>query len=90
VVLEKGDQRVATATIKGQTTIPKSVRERLHLKPGDRVEFVIQDDGTALMVPATLTLDQLRASIPNPHRALTLEQMDDAIRQHASVRSRRR
>ena len=27
----------ATITVKGQTTIPKSVRDRLHLSPGDRV-----------------------------------------------------
>ncbi|MDP8956942.1 MAG: AbrB/MazE/SpoVT family DNA-binding domain-containing protein, partial [Actinomycetota bacterium] len=29
----------ATVTSKGQITIPKSVRERLHLKTGDRVWF---------------------------------------------------
>jgi antitoxin PrlF len=60
----------AMITTKGQTTIPKSVLERLHLKPGDRVEFVVRDDGTALMVPATLTLAQLKASIPPPPRSL--------------------
>lgn len=80
----------ATITSKGQTTIPKSVRDRLHLEPGDRVEFVVQDDGTALMVPATLTLDQLKAAIPPPPRALTLEDMEDAIRRHAIERAQRR
>ncbi|MBM3943529.1 MAG: AbrB/MazE/SpoVT family DNA-binding domain-containing protein [SAR202 cluster bacterium] len=32
-------------TSKGQVTIPKEVRERLGLRPGDEVEF-IEEDGT--------------------------------------------
>ncbi len=43
----------ATLTSKGQLTVPKEVRERLGLHPGDRVEFRIEKDGTARMVPAT-------------------------------------
>ena len=78
---------VSTITSKGQTTIPKSVRERLHLKPGDRVEFVARDDGTALIVPATLTLEQLKASMPPPAKALTLEEIGVAVRRHAASRS---
>ena len=31
-------------TSKGQVTIPKAVRERLGLRPGDEIEFV-EDDG---------------------------------------------
>lgn len=80
----------ATITSKGQTTIPKSVRDRLNLKPGDRIEFVVQDDGTATMIPATLTLRQLRALIPKPPRSLTLDEMDQTIRQHAVARSNNR
>lgn len=80
----------ATITAKGQTTIPKSVRDRLHLGPGDRVEFIIQDDGTALMVPATLSLAELKASIPSPERALSLAEMDEAARRHAAERARQR
>ncbi len=81
---------VSTITSKGQTTIPKSVRERLHLKTGDRVEFVARDDGTALMVPATLTLDQLKASMPPATRFLSLEEIDTAVHRHAALRLRRR
>lgn len=78
----------AMITAKGQTTIPKSVRDRLHLKPGDRVEFVVQDDGTALMVPATMTLGQLKASIPAPAKALTLDEIENVIARRAVERSR--
>ena len=30
-------------TSKGQVTIPKDIRERLGLRPGDEIEFVEQD-----------------------------------------------
>lgn len=80
----------ATITTKGQTTIPKAVRDRLRLGPGDRVEFVVQDDGTALMIPATLTLEELKGVIPPPPRTLSLEEMDGVAAAHAAERARRR
>lgn len=33
------EMRVTKMTSKGQVTIPKKVRERLGVKPGDRLEF---------------------------------------------------
>jgi antitoxin PrlF len=69
----------ATITSKGQTTIPKDVRDRLDLRAGDRVEFVVRDDGTALVVPAKSRLAELKGCLPPPERALTLEQLDDAV-----------
>lgn len=40
----------STITSKGQITIPKVVRERLHLEPGDKVYFDVQDDGSVSMM----------------------------------------
>ncbi len=71
----------ATITSKGQTTIPKSVRERLRLKAGDRVEFVVQDDGTALMVPSTVRVADLEGILPAPKQAVSVEAMNRAIRE---------
>ncbi len=40
-----------TVTSKGQITIPLPVRERLGLKPGDRVQFLFED-GPSVIRPA--------------------------------------
>ena len=38
-------------TSKGQVTIPKKVREELHLQRGDKVDFILKDDGCAILQP---------------------------------------
>jgi antitoxin PrlF len=39
----------ATLTSKGQTTIPKQIRDSLNMKEGDRMTFTLLPDGTVLM-----------------------------------------
>lgn len=39
----------ATLTSKGQTTIPKEIRDSLGMKPGDRITFTLMPDGTVIM-----------------------------------------
>ena len=39
----------STLTSKGQTTIPKSIRDSLGLKVGDRMTFTLMPDGVVLM-----------------------------------------
>jgi AbrB family looped-hinge helix DNA binding protein len=39
----------STLTSKGQTTIPKHIRDSLAMKPGDRMTFTLMPDGTVLM-----------------------------------------
>ena len=39
----------ATLTSKGQTTIPKSIRDSLRIRPGDRMTFTLLPDGAVLM-----------------------------------------
>lgn len=39
----------STLTSKGQTTVPKAIRESLRLKPGDRITFTPMPDATVLM-----------------------------------------
>jgi AbrB family looped-hinge helix DNA binding protein len=39
----------ATLTSKGQTTIPKEIREGLQMKAGDRITFTLMPDGVVIM-----------------------------------------
>jgi len=39
----------ANLTVKGQVTIPKEVRERLHLKQGDKVIFEVKNSGEVVV-----------------------------------------
>lgn len=38
-----------TLTSKGQVTIPKKVRDALHLAPGNAVEFAVNDAGEVVL-----------------------------------------
>lgn len=40
----------ATVTSKGQLTIPKAVRERLNIEPGEKVVFRFDEDGGVRLV----------------------------------------
>lgn len=67
-------------TSKGQITIPKAVREALSLEVGDRVTFVIHEDGKVTVEAETVDLESLLQSV-KATRKVTLEEMDNAIRQ---------
>jgi AbrB family looped-hinge helix DNA binding protein len=72
----------ATLTSKGQTTIPKEVRERLRLQPGDRLEFVMKDD-VVILRPATRKVTDIKGFFPKPERSVSIAEMNKAIRRRA-------
>lgn len=47
---------MSTVTSKGQVTIPKRVRERLGLQPGDKVSFELDAEGYVRLVNAEAPL----------------------------------
>ena len=49
----------ATLTSKGQTTIPKEIRDSLGLQPGDRMTFTLMRDGTVVMRVKTKSVTEL-------------------------------
>ncbi|MDP2793465.1 MAG: AbrB/MazE/SpoVT family DNA-binding domain-containing protein [Sulfurisoma sp.] len=73
----------AILSSKGQITLPNPLRERLHLNSGDRVEFLLGDDGRVELMPASAPVKRLKGMVPPPAKAVTLEQMDVAIAQRA-------
>jgi antitoxin PrlF len=68
----------AAITSKGQVTIPKAIREYLHVKPGDRVKFFMHPDGSVVLLPK-LPVTALRGLLRWHGRPATLEEMDEAI-----------
>ena len=80
---------LATLTSKGQITIPKSVRDSLHLQTGDKVDFVITQNGDALLKPVTRKVDEVFGKLHDPDRKpVSVEGMDSAIRQRLQATSR--
>lgn len=76
----------STITSKGQTTLPKEIRDRLGLSPGDRIEYVVEPDGRVILLPATRHIHELKGILSHlaPKRPVTLEEMDEAIRKGAT------
>jgi antitoxin PrlF len=77
----------ATLSSKGQATIPKAVRDRLHLKPGDRFKFFFHPDGVIIL--PKIPTSKLKGMIPKRSQAVSLAQMDAAIEAGATERFRR-
>ena len=50
-----------TLTSKGQVTIPKHIRDSLHLQPGSSVEFSVNSSGEVVLQSAELTKSKRRA-----------------------------
>ena len=76
-------------TIKGQMTIPKAIREHLHLKPGDKVRFFVHPDGTVVLLP-TIPISALRGILKSRvGRPVTIEEMNEAIAAGAAGLSQR-
>ena len=78
----------ATLSSKGQATIPKAVRERLEIKPGDRFKFFFHPDGVIIL--PKISTARLKGMIPKPARPVSAEQIDRAIEEGATERFRRR
>jgi len=69
----------ATITSKGQITLPKALREHLHLAAGDRVEFILEDNNVVRMVPRTTSVTRLKGMLPTPKQPVSLDEMAEAI-----------
>ena len=76
-----------TITSKGQVTVPKPIRDKLHLEPGDKIDFMLEEDGGVRVVPVTASVTQLKGMVPKPELPVSLAEMDEAI---AKVATRKR
>lgn len=66
----------STLTSKGQTTVPKAIRESLRLKSGDRITFTLMPDRTVLMRVKNKSVMSLAGSLRRRGRkALPVEEL---------------
>jgi AbrB family looped-hinge helix DNA binding protein len=73
---------VSTLTTKGQVTIPKEVRDHLHLKDHDRVAFVLEANGTVrLTVPQYPTVASLVGAAGSLKQPMSWEEMREIARE---------
>jgi antitoxin PrlF len=69
----------AAVTSKGQITIPIEVREKLGIKPGDRVRFVENEKGEIVLKPKTGSIMDLRGIVKWTGKPVTIEEMNETI-----------
>jgi antitoxin PrlF len=77
----------STISSKGQVTIPKAIRMRMHLKVGDRLRFVVEADGSVRLAAATRDVSTLRDILPRPKRRASVDDMQSVIRRRAAKRA---
>ena len=75
----------SSITSKGQTTLPKSVREALGVAPGDRVRYVIFDNNEVRMIPIR-SLSRLFGALRHEGPTVTLPEMERAVADGANDR----
>lgn len=71
----------ATITTKGQTTIPKEIRDYLQINPGDQIDFIIESDGRVVILPTTIKVQELKGILHREGmKAVSVEEMNAAVR----------
>ena len=78
----------AKVTSKGQITLPAKLRERLGIKPGDRVSFEEDDKRGVRLIAKTVTAADLKG-IFKTNIQLTDEELEEAIADASTARWRR-
>lgn len=68
----------ATLTSKGQVTIPKEVRDRMGLRPGDKIAF-LETAGDDVIMQRKRPVSELFGLLSHLGVRLTPEQIDEAI-----------
>jgi len=76
----------STVTDKGQTTVPKEVRDALGIKPRQRLQWDLSKEGTAVVRAEPSALN-LFGSLKNQKRFPGIQEEKAAARKYAASRS---
>jgi antitoxin PrlF len=73
-----------TITTKGQCVVPKKIRDYMRLNPGDKIDFIIRENGEVYVRPVTLDVRELKGQMKKPgRRPVSLKEMEKAVRKRA-------
>jgi AbrB family looped-hinge helix DNA binding protein len=73
----------STLTIKGQTTLPKDVRLALNLQPGDKLRYLILDDGEVRITRSRPVMELAGVLRRKGRSPVSLSEMEEAIAEGA-------
>ena len=74
----------SSITRKGQTTLPKTVREALGVQAGDRVRYVIVDGGVRIL--PVRPISRLFGMLSRDGPAVTVREMEQAVADGAAAK----
>jgi AbrB family looped-hinge helix DNA binding protein len=70
----------ATMTSKGQITVPKEVRDALHLEPGTQMTFRLTENGGVELRPRSWDTSKMKGMIkPPPGVHVSIKEMNEVI-----------
>jgi AbrB family looped-hinge helix DNA binding protein len=70
----------STVSEKGQLVIPREIRQALDVQRGDKLAWVMGDDGILRVTVAKGDLMALRGKIRSGGRSVSVEEMDEAVK----------
>ena len=70
---------LAVMTSKGQVTIPVAIRNKLRLKTGDSLDFVLAKGERIEIIPTRMPVQSLKGLVPKPKKPVSLQAMEAAI-----------
>jgi AbrB family looped-hinge helix DNA binding protein len=80
IIEGKETMPTSTLTSKGQITIPKELRDQLHLKKGSRLEFLVEASGRVVLQPLNSDFRAIRGMIRSKRkRPVSIKEMNQAI-----------
>lgn len=82
--------QVTKMTVKGQVTVPSSIRKRIGVKAGSKVGFEVTEDGGVRLVKVDedLSLAGILADKVQINKPVSLEEMNEAIKKGWTSRGR--
>ncbi len=81
---------LATVTDKGQVTVPKNIRDQLHIATGSKLDFEVEEDGSLRVRVLARGSENLFGLVHRPEiKSLSVEAMDEGIVAATKARNQR-